>query len=248
VLNKSATFRADNGPVTITNDKCLRLHIIPLTDAELDSNGNPTRPFAVTPQEFADLLGRVNWSFEGTGIRLVFDYVALPNRIDLLNQVNGSFVAHELGHYLGWYHTFPGWDGHDPVFQRFKNPDGSNATPPSPEAADQAVIDYLAANGDTINALDGDLLSDTPPDPTPLLYQVHNNQAICAQRQIVVSGTRNGQPVSFTFAPDPNNVMSYYGGCGPAGAPPPPRSFSPQQVQRMHQTLQHPSRRHLLLE
>jgi len=30
----------------------LRLHVIPLTDAEIDTNGNPTRPFAITPQEF----------------------------------------------------------------------------------------------------------------------------------------------------------------------------------------------------
>jgi hypothetical protein len=36
---------------------------------------------------------------------------------------------------------------------------------PSASAADQAVIDYIAQNGGTIDALDGDLLSDTPPDP-----------------------------------------------------------------------------------
>jgi len=299
----------------------LRLHIIPLTDAELDANRNPTRPYAITPQEFADLVMRVNWSFDGTGIRLVFNpdtdwqpmadtqlntdaagsrergnqiaasipgkivcflrwgskatptgngnsypppgagpkppsvddivqnYVALPNRIapnfGLLNQGNGSFVAHEVGHYLGLYHTFPGWDGHDPIFRRYKNPDGTNAPPPSSDAADQAVIDYIVANGGTINALDGDLLSDTPPDPSPVLYAAHG-QNICVTRTIRVNGTMNGRSVSFTFTPDPNNVMGYFTACGPGSVPPPAR-FSAQQSERMVQTLlQHPARRHLV--
>src|SRR5262249_11552558 len=44
---------------------------------------------------------------------VVQNYVALPSQIldgkyTYLNQGNGSFVAHELGHYLGLYHTFPG--------------------------------------------------------------------------------------------------------------------------------------------
>jgi hypothetical protein len=295
----------------------LRLHVIPLTDIERDANGNSTRPFAITPQEFTDLVERVNWSFEGTGIRIVFDpatdwqpiadtqlntdapsmrerrnqiaadilgkivcflrwgpgteptgngnafpppgagpappsvddveqnYVALPNRIapnfGLLNQGNGSFVAHELGHYLGLYHTFPGWtDRRGPVFGQIPG----TATP-SAQAADQAIIGYIATHGGTVNALDGDLLSDTTPDPSPVLYGAHS-QDICAQQEIVVSGTISGQPVSFTFAPDPNNVMGYYRTCGPAGAPPTPARFSLQQVQRMHETLQHPSRRHLI--
>jgi hypothetical protein len=49
---------------------------------------------------------------------IVQDYVALPSGLDgfnLLNQGNGVFVAHEFGHYLGLYHTFPGWDAINPV-------------------------------------------------------------------------------------------------------------------------------------
>ncbi|PZM67560.1 hypothetical protein [Paenibacillus dendritiformis] len=307
----------------------LRLHIIPLTNTELDSAGNPIKPYAITPVEFADLVVRVNRSFEGTGIRLVFDpstdwepmadtqlntdlyadlynaasplrergnqiasrysgkivcflrwgneptgnptgngnafpppgaspkppsvndfeqnYVALPNRIvppyGLLNQGNGSFVAHELGHYLGLYHTFPGWsdrEGPGSIFEHI--PSG---TPLSASVADQAVIDYIVANGGTVDALDGDLLDDTPPDPTPILFNAHS-QDICAQRQIAVTGFISGRLVSFIFEPDPNNVMSYYTACGPAGAPPPPSRFSSQQVRRMLKTLLHPARRHLL--
>src|SRR5437762_523845 len=51
----------------------LRLQIIPLTDEEVDAAGNPKRPFAITPQEFADLVTRVNNSFQNTGICLLFD-------------------------------------------------------------------------------------------------------------------------------------------------------------------------------
>jgi hypothetical protein len=97
----------------------------------------------------------------------------LPNLLDgsfmFLNLGNGSFVAHELGHYLGLYHTFPGWNDVDgPVF---------NGTVPAGQAAvDQKVVDYIAANGGTIDALDGDLLSSTPPDPGPVLYRAHSNQ------------------------------------------------------------------------
>lgn len=295
----------------------LRLHIIPLTDAELDANGNPNRPYAITPQEFADLVMRVNWSFEGTGIGLVFNpdtdwqpmadtqlntdaagsrergnqiaasipgkivcflrwgsedtptgtgnaypppgagpkprsvddvvqnYVALPNRIapnfGLLNQGNGSFVAHELGHYLGLYHTFPGWtDRGGPIFGRIPGKDV-----PSAAVADQAVIDYMSENGGAVDALDGDLLSDTPPDPSPVLYAAHG-QNICVTRTIRVNGTMSGRSVSFTFTPDPNNVMGYFTACGPGSVPPPAR-FSAQQRERMVQTLlQHPARRHLV--
>src|SRR5215475_3883680 len=162
----------------------LRLHIIPLTNEEKDSSGKPVKSYDVTPQEFAQLIDRVNLVYAGTNIRFLFDpefdwapmanteintdganqrqlcnkiaagipgkivcflrwgggtgrtgngnaypppgagpkpshvddivqnYVALPDQIapnfGLLNQGNGSFVAHELGHYLGLYHTFPG--------------------------------------------------------------------------------------------------------------------------------------------
>ncbi|MFI2474313.1 hypothetical protein [Nocardia xishanensis] len=38
----------------------LRPHIIPLTNEELDSNGDPVKPYDVTPMEFAQLVDRVN--------------------------------------------------------------------------------------------------------------------------------------------------------------------------------------------
>lgn len=45
----------------------VRLHVIPL------SNANGTNAYAVTPQQFASLIDRVNAVYAGTNIRFVFD-------------------------------------------------------------------------------------------------------------------------------------------------------------------------------
>jgi hypothetical protein len=284
----------------------VRLQAIPLTDAETDAAGNPLHSFAITPEDFADLIGRVNWSFEGTDIVVVFDpetdwqpmadtvmnrdqagqrdrgnniaarflgkvacfprwgngdgrtgngnaypppsagpvppsvnpieqdYVALPDAIappyGLLNQGNGSFVAHELGHYLGLYHTFPGWG-------QVPGPVYAEQTPTAAQA-NLEVLQYAASNGGTIDAFDGDRLADTAPDPSPTLYQARG-QNICAQRTITVSGTIGGQPLSLTFGPDPNNAMGYFATC-PAADPPAPARFSNLQIALMQRTLQGP--------
>lgn len=294
----------------------IRLHVIPMTNQEKDAAGNFLQPYQVTPQEFAQLIDRVNGFYRDTNIQFLFDpvfdwapmanteintdganqrklcneiaaaipgkmvcflrwggdpagptgngnaypppgagtkpphvsdveqnYVMLPNRIaanfGLLNQGNGSFVSHEFGHYLGLYHTFPGWTSRwGPVYGHIKKEDWSL------QAADQAVIDYIAANGGTIQALNGDGLSDTAPDPMPELYTIHN-QDICANQSITVNGKLNRKAVSFTFTPDPNNIMSYFGGCQNA-APFDSFHFSAQQIKLMNDTLKHASRRHLV--
>jgi hypothetical protein len=69
-----------------------------------------------------------------------------------------------------------------------------------------------------------------------------HGQDVCASRPITVNGTISGAPASFTFSPDPNNIMSYFGYCGtPAN-----QHFSAQQNARMQQTLNHGARRHLI--
>ncbi|MDQ1712247.1 MAG: hypothetical protein QOE45_1697 [Frankiaceae bacterium] len=165
-------------------------------------------------------------------------FVMLPDLLDasfsFLNLHNGSFVAHELGHYLGLYHTFPGWtDLGGPVYKGVR--------PASAAAADQAVVDFIAANGGTIDALDGDSLSDTPPDPAQMLYDAHG-QDICTNASVTVTGMRAGAAVSYTVAADHWNVMSYYASCVPAGTPPVPQTFTFQQIQAMHNGLKRPQR------
>jgi hypothetical protein len=124
-----------------------------------------------------------------------------------LNLGNGSFVAHELGHYLGLYHTFPGWSDRSGPAPVYGGIPGTGT--PTASQADQALIDFIAARGGKINALDGDLLSDTPPDPSPVLYDAHG-QDYCSQPQITVAGQISGVSVSLHFSPDTENVMSYF--------------------------------------
>lgn len=167
-------------------------------------------------------------------------YVALPSLyptsgFSFLTLGNGSFMAHEFGHYLGLYHTFPGWDGVNPVF-------GASAA--TGAAADQAVADYAVANGGTIDAFDGDRLPDTAPDPGVLLYQ-RRGQDPCTTPQLTVTATSGATPVSLTFDPPVTNAMSYYALCT-TGADPQPNGFTRQQAQRMHATLSHAARAHLL--
>ena len=74
------------------------------------------------------------------------DFVWLPNTLDLagpgmLNLMDGSFVAHELGHYLGLYHTFPGWNDIETISR--------GTTPADAALADQALLNFIALNGGT---------------------------------------------------------------------------------------------------
>lgn len=237
----------------------------PMNDTELNTDGTnqQTRANAIAATYPSKMLCLLRWgpSAKVTGNGNAYpppgnapkppdlndveqNYVALPSSIgsfpgayDYLNLGNGSFVGHELGHYLGLYHTFPGWTDLDgPVYARF------NGSMPSAAAADQAVIDYIAQNGGTIAALDGDRISDTPPDPSQVLYTAHG-QDYCAQQKLTVNGVMNNQKVSFTFDPDVGNIMSYYPSCS---YPPTPQHFSPLQIQRMIETLNNTSRRSLL--
>lgn len=195
-------------------------------------NGNAYPPAGIAPEP-KNMPGRVQ------------NYVMLPNQIapnfGLLNQGNGSFVAHELGHYLGLYHTFPGWDGYNPVYSSA----GPSDPLPAKEKIDQALLDYVAANGGAIDALNGDGLSDTPPDPSPIWYAAHGLD-LCTNRSTVVSGTAGGKKLSLTLAPEPNNIMSYFGGCPSSNGPNTAMHFSAQQIAKMKTTLKHVTRKTLI--
>lgn len=95
--------------------------------------------------------------------------------------------------------------------------------------------ELAAENGGTLDALDGDLIADTNPDPGTAFWSRHGHSA-AGPASVTMSGTLGGTPYSFTLQPPLDNVMSYYGG----------DRFTPGQVQRMYRTLRHGTRAHLL--
>ena len=135
------------------------------------------------------------------------DFVAITNQASKFGSSAGATLAHEIGHYLGLFHTHPAW--------------GRIAT------AD--VIALVKDKG--IAALDGDLLSDTPPDPETTYYKEKVSTDLCG-------GPAKFEIEGHTVAPDRTNLMSYFR-CAPV-------SLSKQQIAVMRKTLDHPLREHLV--
>jgi hypothetical protein len=118
---------------------------------------------------------------------------------------------------VNFYHTFPGWR------------DDLINTPTTAGA-------LIKAAGGMASGLDGDLLSDTPAEAGTQYYEINVNSYACSSiNSYVISG--------ITFTPDRQNVMGYFGGRGCQ----PPYHVSTQQVRQIRMTLQHPTRRGLIL-
>ena len=140
------------------------------------------------------------------------DFIAMPS--NNLGGLSGGFLGHELGHYLGLYHTQPTWGGDAGVIQGILDDDG-------------------------LPGLDGDGLSDTPPDAGPNHFTTNTlwtngcdgSSGYTASSDAVVTG-------SVVITPDRANVMGYFR-CAPI-------HFSVQQLLLMRETLQHEFRRHLI--
>jgi len=149
------------------------------------------------------------------------DFVAITNQDTKFGGRAASYLAHEIGHYLGLFHTHPTW--------------GDPASPTKPkessEPEPEKVIEIVKSEGAA--GLDGDLLSDTAPDPGPIYYEEKVSADVC------------GGPASFkiegvNFKPDRRNFMSYFQGCQP------PVVMSSQQIVVMRKTLDHQFRAHLI--
>ena len=140
------------------------------------------------------------------------NYVAFPNTLNGINQGDGNFFCHELGHYLGLYHTFPGWGA-----GRIYGDDPNSLTGPQAVAA---VVRYVRANGGTTAAMNGDLLSDTAPDPCNVVYRAQGlDQTASGPATINLVGTADGLPHNLTFT-SRDNVMVTSAGASASGSHP----------------------------
>lgn len=101
-------------------------------------------------------------------------------------------LGHEMGHYFGLDHTFPGQN------------DLANDTPAK-------AANYISWIGGTASALDGDGLADTPPDAGTAFY-INQGWDPCAGPTTYWIG-------NLVFQPDRQNVMSYFV-CDPMGFTP----------------------------
>ena len=135
------------------------------------------------------------------------DFVVVTNQASKFGSRAGEVLAHEIGHYLGLFHTHPGWG--------------------TPETAN--VIKLAETKG--ADGLNGDLLSDTFPDPGPAYYKEKVDSNPC-------NGPNSFKIANVSFRPDRSNVMSYFR-C-------PPISISPQQIAVVRKTLDHTFRAHLI--
>lgn len=158
------------------------------------------------------------------------NFVAFYNSFDLVNS-NVNTFGHELGHYLGLFHTFPG-------FGEFEVYPGNTRKMTAPEAK-QKLLDYIAKNGGTKYALDGDGIRDTIEDPGTIYYGKMWKNVCDGPPAFTVTGKdANGNDVSYSFTPPRKNVMSYFS-CNP-------QSLTPGQIELIQRTLLHPYRRGLV--
>ncbi len=106
------------------------------------------------------------------------------------------------------------------------------------EQAKRLLHLYISKNGGKNKALNGDLITDTPPDPNPTIYDAMGWPR-CDSKTRVVTGSYGGKTYRYSFDPQVDNVMSYFS-C------PMPRKLTKGQRDRIHLTLEHKSRKLLV--
>lgn len=115
-------------------------------------------------------------------------------------RANAQNFSHELGHFLGLYHTQLTWGNYFPGVPPDEGCPNSGGDC-SPAELDQAIANLQASRG--ANALDGDLLADTAQDPGPEYWRMAGLDP-ATNPSVTINGV--------TYTPDMQNVMSYWGG------------------------------------
>jgi Bacterial tandem repeat domain 1/Pregnancy-associated plasma protein-A len=119
-------------------------------------------------------------------------------------------LSHDIGHYLDLAHTFSGAC--------------EDTETPTKAAA------YIASHGGLASALDGDGLSDTPPEACTSFYITQNwNPCIGHDSYTITGVTNSGMPFSYDFVPNRHNMMSYFA-CEPM-------DFTSMQIDKMREEL-----------
>ena len=127
-------------------------------------------------------------------------FVAHDGR-QVVARANAQNFSHELGHYLGLYHTHITWGNFYPAVPPADGCPKADGSACTPAEMDQAIINLQNARGP--GALDGDLLADTPEDPGPFFWNT-NGLDPALVGTVIVGGV--------TYTPDRQNLMSYFGG------------------------------------
>ena len=128
------------------------------------------------------------------------NFVAHEGR-QAMARANARGFAHELGHFLGLYHTHLTWGNSYPAVPPADGCPKANGSACTPDELDQAIINLQNARGP--GALDGDRLSDTPEDPG-LLFWSANGLDPALVGTVIVGNT--------IYTPDRQNLMSSFGG------------------------------------
>jgi hypothetical protein len=128
------------------------------------------------------------------------NFIAHDGR-QVVARANAQNFSHELGHFVGLYHTHITWGNFYPGVPPADGCPKADGTACTPVEMDQAITNLQNARGP--GALDGDLLSDTPEDPGPLFWNTNG-----LDPALVGTVTVNG----VAYTPDRQNLMSYFGG------------------------------------